>query len=172
MEKARRIIAYLLQQVLNGQTTKKIDTIWHFINDENVKVLTSLINDLKKLKKLSVLKPDSGIYLAAKKHAADQHAHDWTLSPQGSDGSWPWDRISKFSPSMSAGNENIAMLSGTPSVRAIVILLLVDAGIPGYGHRSNMLDPHWTHAACTAENYKARYYWWLQEFGMKDEKKY
>jgi uncharacterized protein YkwD len=150
---------------VNGQTKKNIDTTWHFINDENVKALTSLISDLKRSHKLSILKPDSGIYLAAKKHAADQHAHEWTLSHQGSDGSWPWDRILKFSPLMSAGNENIAMMSGSPSVRDIVILLLVDAGIPGYGHRHNMLDPNWTHAACTGENFQTRYYWWLQEFG-------
>ena len=154
----------------NGRNIKTVDTTWHFINDENVKALKSLINDLRGSKKLSVLQPDSGIYLAAKKHAADQHSHEWTLSHTGSDGSNPWDRIQNFSPSMSEGNENIAMIGGTPSVREIVILLLVDAGIPGYGHRYNMLDPNWTHCACTADNFKGMYYWWLQEFGTMRSK--
>ncbi len=154
----------------NGHLQKKIDTTWNYVNEENVKALNSLIRDLKRSKKLSVLQPDSGIYRAAKSYAADQHAHEWTLMHTGSDGSNPWDRISQFSPSMSDGNENIAMMSGTPAVRDIVILLLVDAGIPGYGHRYNMLDPHWTHAGCTAENYKSMNYWWLQEFGAKQKK--
>ena len=121
-------------------------------------------------KKLSILQPDSGIYLAARKHATDQHTHEWKLSHVGTDGSHPWDRILKYSPSMSDGNENIGMIGGTASVRDIVILLLVDAGIPGYGHRYNILDPHWTHAACTGENYKSMYYWWLQEFGARQKK--
>lgn len=154
----------------NGLSTKTVDTTWHYINDENVKALTSLIKDLTKLESLSVLKPDSGIYMAAKKHAADQHAHEWKLSHQGSDGSWPWDRISKYSPSMAYGNENIAMQSGSASVRDIVLLLLIDAGIPGYGHRSNMLAPQWTNVACTTENYKSFYHWWLQEFGARMKK--
>src|SRR5258705_9841373 len=38
----------------NGKNTKKIDTTWHFTNQEEVKALTTLINDLKKIKKLSV----------------------------------------------------------------------------------------------------------------------
>lgn len=151
----------------NGKSRQKIDTTWHFVNEEEVKALQTLVNDLKKLKRMPALLPDSGIYKAAKKHAADQHAHDWKLMHTGSDGSDPWDRITKFSPGMSFGNENIAAQSGFPSVRDIVIQLLVDSGIPGYGHRYNLLDPQWTHAGCTAENYKGSMYWWIQDFGVK-----
>lgn len=151
----------------NGREQKTIDTTWHYINEEEVKALTSLVNDLKKLKKLSVLQPDSGIYNAAKKHAADQDAHDWQLLHTGSDGSQPWDRITKYSPAMSFGNENIAGRSGTPAAREIVIQLLVDSGIPGYGHRDNLLDPQWTHVACVGVNYKEWMYYWIQDFGRK-----
>ena len=31
------------------------------------------------------------------------------------------------------------------TARDIVIQLLVDSGIPGYGHRYNLLDPAWTY---------------------------
>jgi len=151
----------------NGVKKERIDTTWNYVWEENVKALSSLIEDLKKLKKLSVLEPDPGIYHAARIYAADQHEHEWKLLHVGSDGSQPWDRIKKHSPSMSFGNENIAMRSGSPSVRDIVLLLLIDAGIPGYGHRDNILDPQWTHIACTTENYKSMYSWWLQEFGVR-----
>jgi uncharacterized protein YkwD len=155
---------------VNGKSQQEIDTTWHYMNEEEVKALRTLTDDLKKLKSLSVLLPDSGIYRAAKKHAVDQHKHDWNLMHTGSDGSDPWDRITKFSPSMSFGNENIAAQSGSPTPREIVIQLLVDSGIPGYGHRYNLLDPQWTHVACTGEKYKDFMYWWIQNFGVKKKK--
>src|SRR6187401_1214139 len=46
----------------NGKTVETTDTTWHYATEEQVKALTTLINDLKKLKPLTVLKPDSGIY--------------------------------------------------------------------------------------------------------------
>src|SRR5215831_12740085 len=144
-----------------------IDTNWHYSNEEEVNALASLVNDLKKLKKLSVLRPDSGIYNAAKKHEEDQNAHDWQLMHEGSDGSSPWDRITKFSPGMSFGNENIAGQGGMEtSPLAFVILLLIDSGIPGYGHRYNLLDPQWTHVACVMTNFKGMN-WCIQNFGAK-----
>ena len=153
--------------VKNGEEIKTVDTTWHFVNVEEVKAITTLIDDLKKLKPLSVLKPDSGIYKAAKKHADDQNQHEWTLMHTGSDGSAPWDRILRFSPTMSFGNENIAGNSKKIiSARDIVIQLLIDDGIPGYGHRYNILNPSWTHVACKEELYKDMH-WWIQNFGIK-----
>ena len=151
----------------NGKEIKTVDTTWHYVNVEEVKALTTLIDDLKKLKSLSVLKPDSGIYKAAKKHADDQNAHEWKLMHTGSDGSAPWDRILTFSPAMSFGNENIAGNSKkTVTARDIVIQLLVDDGIPGYGHRYNLLNPSWTHVACKGELFEDMH-WWIQNFGIK-----
>jgi uncharacterized protein YkwD len=149
----------------NGKEVKKTDTTWHNSREELVKALESLVMDLQKMKSLSVLEPDSGIYLAAKSYTSDQHAHNWSLLHQGSDGSWPWDRITKYSPGMATGNENIAGHSGHSTPRDFVIQLLVDEGIPGYGHRYNLLDPQWTHVACTGENFKGSMTWWIQNFG-------
>lgn len=149
----------------NGKTMNTIDTTWHYTNEEEVKAIQTLMNDLKKMKPLSILLPDSGIYLAARKHALDNDAHQWTLMHTGSDGSDPWDRITKFSPAMSFGNENIAGRFPEPSARDIVIQLLIDSGIPGYGHRYNLLDPQWTHAACYTSGLKDGMYRWVQEFG-------
>ena len=155
----------------NGKNLASIDTTWHYTNEENVKALNTLMDDLKKLKRLSILLPDSGIYLAAKKHAADQQAHDWKLLHTGSDGSSPRDRILLFSPSMGSGNENIGGRYGYASstARDMVLQLLIDAGIPGYGHRYNILDANWTYAACSIEKFNGTY-WWIQEFGYKKNK--
>ena len=87
----------------------------------------------------------------------------------GTDGSHPWDRITLFSPTMVFGNENIAGNSKEPiTARDIVIQLLVDDGIPGYGHRYNLLDPHWTHIACKGKLVKGMS-WWIQNFGEKQK---
>jgi len=155
---------------VNGKEQEKIDTTWHYTNEEEVKAISSLINDLRVFKKMPPLMPDIGIYKAAKKHAADQHVHEWKLMHTGSDGSNPWDRVRKFSPNMTFGNENIAAQSGSPAARDIVIQLLIDSGIPGYGHRYNLLDPQWTHVACTGEKYNGYMKWWIQDFGVKKKK--
>ena len=152
---------------VDGKETKKTDTAWHYTREEEVNALTTLVNDLKKLKKLSILQPDSGIYNAAQKHAKDQDEHEWKLMHTGSDGSMPWDRIKKFSPSMFFGNENIAGRSGlTTTARDFVIQLLVDSGIPGYGHRYNLLDPQWNHGACVIREFDGMT-WCIQNFGAK-----
>ena len=153
--------------VKNGKEIKTVDTTWHYTYVEEVKAITTLIDDLKKLKPLRVLQPDSGIYNAATKHAKDQDDHKWQLMHTGSDGSAPWDRILQYSPAMSFGNENIAGNSRpNTTARDIVIQLLVDDGIPGYGHRYNLLDPSWTHVACKGELYEGMH-WWIQNFGIK-----
>jgi len=149
----------------HGTDKNNIDTTWHYQYEEEVKALESLVKDLKKIKSLSVLKPDPGIYAAAIQHAKDQEEHEWKLAHTGTDGSAPWDRIKRNSEQMDFGNENIAGQSGQPTSRDIVIQLLVDSGIPGYGHRYNMLDPQWTHVACKGEKFTDGMNWWLQEFG-------
>lgn len=149
----------------DGSDRKSVDTTWHYTNEEYVKALSTLADELKKSKKLSVLLPDSGIYAAAKKHAEDNNAYNWKLLHTGSDGSLPWDRIRQFSPAMRFGNENIAGSTGKPTPRDIIIQLLIDAGIPGYGHRANLLNPQWTHTGCTVVYYQGTMHYWIQNFG-------
>lgn len=151
---------------INEKKETQIDTNWFYTTEEYIKALTTLISELKQLKPLSVLKPDEGIYKATSKHLKDQDEHAWTLMHTGSDGSSPWDRITFFSPSMSFGNENIAGSSGNSTPRNTILQLLIDEGIPGYGHRYNLLDPQWTHVACKS-GYKDGMTWWIQNFGIK-----
>ncbi len=154
----------------NDKQKTIIDTTWYYTNEESVNALKTLVADLKKQKPLRILQPDPGIYNAAKKHVKDEEAHQWTLLHTGSDGSQPWDRISKYSPAMISGGENIAGSYPKPSSRDIVIQLLVDEGIPGYGHRYNLLDSQWTHLACMTDGLHEGMYRWIQDFGEKKNK--
>ncbi len=143
----------------------KIDTGWHYQNEEEVEAIESLIKELNNLSPLTILQPDKGLYAAAEKHANDQSRHHWSLGHRGSDKSYPWDRIRKFSPKMKDGNENLASKYPEPTAREIVLLLLIDSGIPGYGHRKNILNPKWTSVACYSAGLHEGMFQWIQEFG-------
>lgn len=151
---------------INGKVTKQIDTTWNYENVEELRALRSLKKDLSTMKKLSVLQPDSGIYRAMQSFAADQDAHQWTLIHTGSKGDDPWDRIKKYSPNMRFGNENGAGSSPKNNAWATVLQLLMDCGIPGYGHRYNLLAPQWTHVACLYAGQKEGMHRWIQNFGV------
>ena len=152
---------------INGVGHKKrVDTIWSNEYEEEVHAIESLLNDLRSSPPLSILEPDRGIYEAARKHGLDQDRHNWSLGHMGSDGSWPWERIRKYSPLMKEGNENLAGRFPEPTAREIVIQLLIDSGIPEYGHRYNLLDPKWTHVACYTSGLKGDMYQWIQDFGQ------
>jgi hypothetical protein len=143
-----------------------IDTTWLTGAEDESHAIESLRKELRALKPLSILKPDKGIYEAVKRYAQDQDRHNWDLIHIDSDGNWPWDRIRKDSPGMADGNENIAARFPEPTVRQIVIQLLIDTGIPGYGHRANLLDPRWTHVACYDGGLHDGMFRWLQNFGV------
>ena len=150
----------------NGQlSVHKKDTHSYYRYEEEIIAIKSLINDLENMQSLSALLPDEGIYKAAKKHARDQDRHGWKLGHYGSDHSMPMERIARYAPDMITGNENIAGRYPEATPREIVILLLIDSGIVGYGHRYNMLNPQWTHIACYSGGLHNGMYRWLQEFG-------
>ena len=104
-----------------------------------------LINELKRIPRLSTLQPLQCVYIAAKKHGEDQKRRGDT-DHQGSDGSWPWDRVKRECSNLQDGNENL--VGGPANIRRAVILLLVDDGIDGRGHRKTMLNPDWKYVAC------------------------
>ncbi len=141
-----------------------VDTNWHFTNEEELHALQTLFDTLMRLKPLSVLQPDEGIYQACIKHAKNRAAAG-SFDHMDTDGTWPWDRILKYSPMMEDGNENLAY-NGEAPVRLIVLQLLNDANIDGYGHRYNLLEAKWTHIACYATRKPMMdSKWWIQNFG-------
>ncbi len=146
-----------------------VDTVAYHRYEEEVNAIRSLIRDLQKLQPMSVLQPDYGLYKAAEKHGHDQDRHNWALGHYGSDHSSPMERIARFAPEMITGNENIAGRYPEATPREIIILLLIDSGIKGYGHRHNLLNPEWTHVACYAGGLHNGMYRWLQEFGKEGQ---
>lgn len=133
--------------------------------ENKLTAVDDLIKDLEKQKPLLPLEPHYQIYKVAEDHGAEQMPTG-DIAHQGFDGSWPMDRIKKI-PSISNGNENIAAGGCTP--REIVIQLLIDSGVPGYGHRYNILNGDWEFVGChevlvedkTCGNY------WIQDFGTR-----
>lgn len=108
-------------------------------------VVDELIRDLRKSPVLSNLQPLSCIYTAAQKHGEDLRGIG-SVEHQGSDGLWPWDRVLNACSGLTDGNENL--VGGPESVRESVIILLIDEGIPGRGHRVTMMRPDWKYVAC------------------------
>jgi uncharacterized protein YkwD len=132
---------------------------------EEISTAYELVKALRVTDPLPILKPHEGVYDAAKIHGADLRENT-QFGHIGSDGSYPWDRIIKFAPDLSDGNENL--VGGPYEIRQAVILLLVDSGIPDRGHRKTLLNPHWNFVAChelgqvgTMPNC------WIQNFGKK-----
>lgn len=110
-----------------------------------VQSANELIRELKETASLSTLKPTECLYNAAKNHGQDR-LRAGSSGHQGTDGSFPWDRVLKSCPQMSDGNENL--VGGPANVRDAVILLLVDDGISSRGHRRTLLNPKWEYVAC------------------------
>lgn len=105
-------------------------------------VCDELIAELRRTPRLSILRPAPCLYNAAKKHGLDQKSRGST-GHDGSDGSWPWDRVKRECSQMTDGNENL--VGGPADVREAVLLLLVDDGIPSRGHRKTLLNEDWVY---------------------------
>jgi len=110
-----------------------------------MEAVNSLVSELGALQPLSILKPRPTLHESAKKHGLELKQHNRT-GHNGIDGSWPWDRIKRDDPQAGPSGENL--VGGVPGVRDAVLTLLVDTGIPGYGHRKNLLDKRWEYVAC------------------------
>lgn len=149
----------------NGNTIVDIDTMWYNQYEEELKAINMLVYKLRRMPPIEVLKPHEGIFNAAKKHGKDLSNNNWIASHKGSDGSWPLERIQKFANDMKNGKENLVSKEAEASAREIVISLLIDAGIKGYGHRENILNPNWTHVACYYGGFHENKHHWVQNFG-------
>lgn len=126
-------------------------------------VIDELIAELRRTPALSILEPAPCMYDAAKQHGLDQKARGYT-GHDGSDGSWPWERVKRECSQMTDGNENL--VGGLADVRESVILLLVDDGIASRGHRKTLLEPKWRYGV-TYKIGKVGHMpnCWVQKFG-------
>jgi LysM repeat protein len=108
-------------------------------------VCDELIAELRNTPARSVLKPRECLYRAARNHGEDQRPTG-SVDHVGTDGSYPWDRVLRGCPELTDGNENL--VGGPSTVQESVIILLIDDGIPGRGHRKTMLQKEWQYLAC------------------------
>ncbi len=148
------------------QTLAQEGKAWGGVSYDDYSAGTELLEELRSAKPLNPLLPSECIYLAAKAHGEEEAKRGFT-GHQGTNGSWPWDRILAKCKDMSEGNENlVGGGKGTP--RSSVIQLLVDGGISSRGHRYNTLDPKWTHAACFYAGKVGKMpSCWVQNYGAK-----
>lgn len=131
--------------------------------DDEIATAHELIAELNNTPKLSFLEPHQGIYNAAVSHGNEGKAKG-SLDHQGSDGKWPWDRVKAAAPECSDGNENL--VGGSSDVRQSVMMLLVDSGLPGRGHRKTILNPAWTRVACYSVGQVGQMpHYWIQKYG-------
>lgn len=143
--------AYIEDQKKNGEFGNSIATA------------RELIAELRNTPRLSILQPSECVYRAAKKHG-QQQAKTGSIEHQGTDGSWPWDRVLRECPGYEDGNENL--VGGYTDVRKSVIILLVDDGIDNRGHRRTLLEPKWKYVACYEIGPVPPYAdYWVQNFG-------
>jgi len=134
-------IKHVEEYIQQVETDDRFDTAYR---SEEVNTAKELINELKNLPKLSLLQPHQGLYQVGQKHGKDVQQQGM-IGHRGSDGTMPWDRV-RNSTDLTDGNENI--VGGGETIREQVMILLVDSGIPGRGHRKTLLEPKWTHLAC------------------------
>ncbi|MDR1307607.1 MAG: CAP domain-containing protein [Treponema sp.] len=109
------------------------------VTEEGESALTGCITALSRAAGAGILTPERGLSLAAKDHVTDQSRTGQT-GHTGSDRSTPESRMKRygvFSGSWTLG-ENIAY--GETTGRTIVCQLLIDDGVPGRGHRVNILN--------------------------------
>lgn len=90
---------------------------------------------------MAPLQRSPGLSAAARDLARDQ-ASSGGMGHDGSDGSTPADRANRYGRWGGALSENVSYSAfATVSPRDVVVQLLVDDGVPGRGHRRNILEP-------------------------------
>ncbi len=140
-----------MSQIISGK---------EYVRDE-IKTAKELIKELRKTSPMSILQPNEGVYKAAKIHGIEGKKKG-SLNHVGSNGSWPWDRIKKHA-GFANGGENL--VGGLSDVRESVMVLLVDSGIDGRGHRKALLNPQWSYVACYEVGQVGTMpHYWVQNF--------
>jgi len=113
------------------------------VTEEGAAAVNDCIAALNEADSVSALIPEKGLSLAAKDHVSDQ-SKTGQIGHNGSDDSTPETRMRRygtFSGSWTWG-ENITY--GYTTGREIVCSFLIDDGVPGRGHRTNIMKKAFT----------------------------
>ncbi len=112
------------------------------MTNEGKPAVEEAIRFLRNQAAVGALTPSVNAAQAAKAHAVDQS--DGSIGHNGSDGSRPSDRLTRFGVTNVGTGENIAY--GPSTAEDIMINLIVDDGVPDRGHRTNIFRPSWEKA--------------------------
>ncbi len=112
---------------------------------ELLRATDDLIRELQIMSPMETLQPRLTLHKTAQKHGMEILTND-APTHVGLDGSYPWDRITRDDPTLEDGNENL--VGGPADIKELLMMLLVDSGVPGYGHRRALLNPTWKYVAC------------------------
>jgi uncharacterized protein YkwD len=108
---------------------------------EGVDAVDEAIEFLRSAAPASPLTASRGMSLGARDHVRDQGPRGLT-EHVGTDGSNPWDRVSRHGTWRVTVGENISYGSYEPdAARDVVIQLIVDDGVESRGHRDNIFSP-------------------------------
>lgn len=135
-----------LKQYFDGKTMTIPGEVG-IITQEGVSAVDEAINFLRSARPISPLNPSRGMSLAARDHVSDQGPKG-VLGHTGSDGSQPWDRISRYGEWQISVSENISY--GPNTAERVVTQLIIDDGVAYRDHRENIFKPDFavTGVAC------------------------
>jgi len=108
------------------------------LTKEGTSAVAEAIRSLHSRTPVSPLSPSKGMSLGAKDHIRDLRTSG-ASQHKGSDGSQAWERVNRYGTWQKIIGENISF--GHNKARNIVMVLLIDDGVPNRGHRKNILNP-------------------------------
>ncbi len=132
--------------------------------EDEITVAKELIEELKQTAAIPTVQPHEGLYKTAKLHGEEGKAKG-DLGHEGTNGSEPWDRVKKHAPDLGNRGCSENLVGGPADVQTSVIVLLVDSGIQGRGHRKNLLNSKWRYSTCYEVGKVGDMpYYWIQMF--------
>lgn len=105
------------------------------LTQEGLTAVNDAIEFLKSQSKVGALTLSTGLTKAAQDHINDCGPKG-LVQHEGSDNSSPFDRMNRYGSWSGTAGENIAF--GSETARDIVIQLIIDDGVDGRGHRTNL----------------------------------
>ena len=149
---------------LNGTKFCKLYVDPLLKSDPNNSYIKSLVDDLNKNKKLDILYPNDILKKAANYHAKDL-GESGSFQHESTDGTSFAKRMMRFGFNKPSG-ENL--YAGIESPLGVVLVLLIDDGIPGVGHRKNILDKNFNSLSVSRQKHNSDCrYIVVMDFGME-----